>query len=1194
MSPRTCHGAIALSLALAACTPNQAPVEDAPAPRDAPPPPQPADRMPVEDAPPPSFLPRQTLRAGQREATRAPVSLTASDGTGLKLVSMKARAVVEEPLAFTELQLVFENPTDRQIEGRFEIEMPPNAAISRFAMLIGERWQEGEVVERRAAQRAYEDFLHRKQDPALLENNAGNAFSARVFPIGPRERKQLIVAYSQELANSAEPYRLLLRGLPELDELDASVILHEPAAAPTGLKTSLGTTAGVSRVIELKRQKWTPDQDLEVLDERGFAMMGLRSDNLAVARVAAVGSTKGAPIGGLVVLFDTSASRALGFAAQVQRLHELLQGLSGPFDEDFKLTILGFDQTVHQVYSGPVRGLRLDALNAELVARGALGASDLAGALAYVGNAPGLEQTARLLIVSDGITTAGGTEINALQEAARGLGERGIQRIDAIVDGGIQDAEVLRQIAGAGLPQRGVVIDARLTRETIVHKLTSTVLADFKVAVPGAAWTWPETLRGLQPGDEALVYADLPASAAMRVVLTGDDKIDVMVPTTSVARPLLERAWVGARIEGLDAMRSALSPGDRDGRAALQRQIVELSTRFRVLSDFTALLVLETEADYQRFGIDRNALSDILTVDAGGLDLLQRRAPPVSGPVLLAQGGAPTDEAAPVRADQEPSSPGAPTPESDANQDAKEKDAPMADGGLMAEEELSGLKGLGLTGTGRGGGGTGEGTIGLGNTGLIGRGGGGGTGSGYGRGAGAGFGGRRGGVPVVRQAAAEVRGGLHPDIIRRIVRAHINEVRYCYNQGLARDPALKGRVAIKYTVDLEGAVSESAVHESTLADAAVGTCIATAVRRWRFPRPEGGVVIVTYPFVLEPGEGEPGPSVRSSRRGPPVDDDEEEDEEGDEFKRPKVSPYTGEMKDIMQLLAGGHTAAALTKARAWRTRDPGDVLALLALGEAFEAAKQPEEAARAYGSIIDLFPSRADLRRYAGVRLERVQGGLELAIDTYAKAVAQRPDHPASHRLYAYALARAGRYAEALAAMIAGLAKDAVWSRFPGVQQIFREDIAILAAARIAADPVAEKAVVAELATLGLVVATEPSLRFVLHWETDGNDVDFHIVDGRGKRAWYEEQELASGGELFEDVTDGYGPECFAIPGKPRAFPYTLSAHYYARGPMGYGMGALNVLQHDGKGALRFEERPFVIMQDDAFVELGRVRGPLK
>src|SRR5262245_28258689 len=43
----------------------------------------------------------------------APVSLTASDGTGLQLVSLQATGVLEPPLAFTELLLTFENPRDR-------------------------------------------------------------------------------------------------------------------------------------------------------------------------------------------------------------------------------------------------------------------------------------------------------------------------------------------------------------------------------------------------------------------------------------------------------------------------------------------------------------------------------------------------------------------------------------------------------------------------------------------------------------------------------------------------------------------------------------------------------------------------------------------------------------------------------------------------------------------------------------------------------------------------------------------------------------------------------------------------------------------------------------------------------------------------------------------------------------------------
>ncbi len=177
-------------------------------------------------------------------------------------------------------------------------------------------------------------------------------------------------------------------------------------------------------------------------------------------------------------------------------------------------------------------------------------------------------------------------------------------------------------------------------------------------------------------------------------------------------------------------------------------------------------------------------------------------------------------------------------------------------GGLTGTEigEAYGVGGLGLVGTGRGGGGTGEGTIGLGNTGLIGKGGGGGSGSGYGRGGGAGFGARGTRVPQVRQAKAEVQGALDKDIIRRIVRAHINEVRYCYNQALARDPNAKGRVAIQFTIGGTGKVPSAVVQESTLKDAAVGNCVAQAVRRWTFPKPEGGgSVIVTYPFVLEPG-----------------------------------------------------------------------------------------------------------------------------------------------------------------------------------------------------------------------------------------------------------------------------------------------------------------------------------------------------
>ena len=115
-----------------------------------------------------------------REAA-PPWTLTASDGSGLQVTRVDAKAVVQGPLAFTELHLYFHNPENRTREGTFAITLPPGAAVSRFAMELDGRMQEAEIVEKAMARRVYDDFLHRRQDPALLEKGAGNQFTAKVF-----------------------------------------------------------------------------------------------------------------------------------------------------------------------------------------------------------------------------------------------------------------------------------------------------------------------------------------------------------------------------------------------------------------------------------------------------------------------------------------------------------------------------------------------------------------------------------------------------------------------------------------------------------------------------------------------------------------------------------------------------------------------------------------------------------------------------------------------------------------------------------------------------------------------------------------------------------------------------------------------------------------------------------------------------
>src|SRR5213593_4834346 len=91
-----------------------------------------------------------------------------------------------------------------------------NAAISRFAKEVNGTLMEGEVVERLRANQVYEQFLHQMRDPALLEQDQGNRFSARIFPIEANASVRLVLSYSAllPLESGTRRYTLPLRGIP--------------------------------------------------------------------------------------------------------------------------------------------------------------------------------------------------------------------------------------------------------------------------------------------------------------------------------------------------------------------------------------------------------------------------------------------------------------------------------------------------------------------------------------------------------------------------------------------------------------------------------------------------------------------------------------------------------------------------------------------------------------------------------------------------------------------------------------------------------------------------------------------------------------------------------------------------------------------------------------------------------------------
>lgn len=109
---------------------------------------------------------------------------------------------------------------------------------------------------------------------------------------------------------------------------------------------------------------------------------------------------------------------------------------------------------------------------------------------------------------------------------------------------------------------------------------------------------------------------------------------------------------------------------------------------------------------------------------------------------------------------------------------------------------------------------------------------------------------------TVKMQRPMVHGPVDRDVVRRIVRAHLDELHACYERGLARDPALQGQVTLLFAIDSRGEVASSEVDATSLSDGRVAPCMARAVRGWRFAKPEGGsAAAVRYPFVLAPRVG---------------------------------------------------------------------------------------------------------------------------------------------------------------------------------------------------------------------------------------------------------------------------------------------------------------------------------------------------
>ncbi len=97
-----------------------------------------------------------------------------------------------------------------------------------------------------------------------------------------------------------------------------------------------------------------------------------------------------------------------------------------------------------------------------------------------------------------------------------------------------------------------------------------------------------------------------------------------------------------------------------------------------------------------------------------------------------------------------------------------------------------------------------------------------------------------------------IKGSLEKEEIRRVIRRHRNEYRYCYEKQLNLKRDLNGKIVVKFIIGGDGSVLASSIQESSMNNRVVESCLMRKIKRWIFPPPKGGgMVTVQYPLIFK-------------------------------------------------------------------------------------------------------------------------------------------------------------------------------------------------------------------------------------------------------------------------------------------------------------------------------------------------------
>lgn len=194
----------------------------------------------------------------------------------------------------------------------------------------------------------------------------------------------------------------------------------------------------------------------------------------------------------------------------------------------------------------------------------------------------------------------------------------------------------------------------------------------------------------------------------------------------------------------------------------------------------------------------------------------------------------------------------------------------------------------------------------------------------------------------------------------------------------------------------------------------------------------------------------------------------------------------------------------------------------------FFTNKQRAEGLRVLSNIAELDLENAELLRILGHALQQ-QGEYKMAVNAFQKVAEWRPEEPQSYRDLGLALEKAGQYQQALDMLYKVLKDFSAYERqFSGIEGTLLLDINGLIAKH-------KKSLDLAKIDTAIIKPMPVDIRVVLNWSSDMTDVDLHVIEPNAEECFYSHSKTKIGGFLYDDITEGYGPEQYclkkAIPG---------------------------------------------------------------